>query len=242
MLGHNRIHLGILVSSNLTWYDHYSAIISKAYRALYFIRHVTSHSLSSQTKLSLYKSLVRTNISYCSLIWCPYKIKHIKLFESIQRRATKFILQDFQSDYKTRLTNLHLFPLSLWFEYLDLTFIIKCLKDLSDHFNIFQYIQFVSNNTRASSACKLKCTFPRSSLNSIHFFYFNRVVRIWNSLPIINLSLSSTIKKLIKNFIWPHFLSTFNPHNTCSWFFCCPCHLCLNNSSINFSTFDDNCS
>ena len=179
---------------------------------------MTSHSLSSQTKLSLYKSLVRTNISYCSLIWCPYKIKHIKLFESIQRRATKFILQDFQSDYKTRLTNLHLFPLSLWFEYLDLTFIIKCLKDPSDHFNIFQYIQFVSNNTRASSACKLKCTFPRSSLNSIHFFYFNRVVRIWNSLPIINLSLSSTIKKLIKNFIWPHFLSTFNPHNTCSWF------------------------
>ena len=78
--------------------------------------------------------------------------------------------------------------------YLDLTFIIKCLKDPSDHFNIFQYIQYVSNNTRA---CKFKCTFPRSSLNSIHFFYFNRVVRIWNSLPIINLSLSSsTIKKI----------------------------------------------
>ena len=103
---------------------------------------------------------------------------------------------------------------------------------ISTYFNI---IQFVSNNTRASSACKFKCTFPRSSLNSIHFFYFNRVVRIWNSLPIINLSLSSsTIKKLIKNFLWQHFLSTFNPHNTCSWFFCCPCHLCLNNSSINF--------
>ena len=132
--------LGILVSSNLTWDDHYSAIISKAYRALYFIQRATSHSLSSQTKLSLYKSLVRPNISYCSQIWRPYKIKHIKLFESIQRRATKFILQDFQSDYKTRLTNLHLFPLSLWFEYLDLTFIIKCLKDPSDHltyFNIF---------------------------------------------------------------------------------------------------------
>ena len=41
--------LGILVSSNLTWDDHYSAIISKAYRAMYFIRCATSHSLSSQT-------------------------------------------------------------------------------------------------------------------------------------------------------------------------------------------------
>ena len=27
-------------------------------------------------------------------IWRPYKIKYIKLFECIQRRATKFILQD----------------------------------------------------------------------------------------------------------------------------------------------------
>ena len=83
--------------------------------------------------------------------------------------------------------------------------------------------------------------FPRSSINSIHFFYINQVVRIWNSLPIINLSLSSsTIKKLIKIFLWQHFLSTFNPHNTCSWFLCCPCHLCLNNSSINFSTLEIN--
>ena len=113
--------------------------------------------------------------------------------------------------------------LSLWFEYLDLTFIVKCLKDPSDHFNIlFQYIiQFVSNNTCASSACKFKCTFPRSS---IHFFYFNRVVRIWNSLPIINLSLSSsTIKKLIKNFLDELLLTLITQ---CSRTFCCPCHLC----------------
>ena len=82
--------------------------------------------------------------------------------------------------------------------------------------------------------------FPHSSINSIHFFYFNHVVRIWNSLPIINLSLSSTIKKLIKTFLWQHFLSTFSHHNTCSWFLCCPCHLCLNNSSINFSTLEIN--
>ena len=96
----------------------------------------------------------------------------------------------------------------------------------------FYYIQFASNNTRASSACKLKCIYCILLL-TIHFFYFNHVVRIWNSLPIINLSSSSsTIKKLIKTFLsWQHFLSTFNPHNTCSWFLCCSCHLCLNNSS-----------
>ena len=33
--------LGVLVSNNLTWDEHYSAIISRAYKSLYFIRRAT---------------------------------------------------------------------------------------------------------------------------------------------------------------------------------------------------------
>ena len=92
--------LGVLVSNNLTWDEHYSAIISRAYKSLYFIRRATSNSHSPSTKLSLYKSLIRPKLSYCSQLWRPYKIKDIKLFERVQRRATKFILKDYHSDYK----------------------------------------------------------------------------------------------------------------------------------------------
>ena len=63
--------LNCLLLVNLTWDDHYSAIIYKAYRALYFIWRATSHSRSSQTKLSLYKSLV---IDRTSLIALKYGI------------------------------------------------------------------------------------------------------------------------------------------------------------------------
>ncbi len=52
--------------------------------------------------------------------------KDIKLFERVQRRATKFILQDYHSG---RLINLHLFSPSLWFQYLDISFLIKCRLD-----------------------------------------------------------------------------------------------------------------
>ena len=44
--------LGVLVSNNLTWDEHYSAIISRAYKSLYFIRRATSKH-SPSTKLSL---------------------------------------------------------------------------------------------------------------------------------------------------------------------------------------------
>ena len=60
------------------------------------------------------------------------------------------------------------------------------------------------------------------------------------------LSLSSISHYLLqpsRNFFsGKHFLSTFNPHYTRARFLCCSCHLCLDNSSINFSTFDGNCS
>ena len=230
--------LGILVSNDLSWDDHYLAITSKAYKSLYFIRRSTSKSLSSHTKLSLYKSLVRPKLLYCSQVWRPHKVKDIKNFERIQRRATKFILQDYLSSYKDRLITLNLLPLSIWFEYLDFTFLLNCLLNPPDHFNIFNYIQFVSGNTRSSSASKLKCILQCSSRNNIHFFYFNRVVKIWNSLPVINLSFSiATIKKHTKAFLWEYFLTKFDPLHTCSWFLCCPCQLCSCTNKINLSNF-----
>ena len=204
---------------------------------MHFIRRSTSNSHSPHTKLSLYKSLTRPNISYCSQLWRPHKTKDIKLFKRIQR-ATKFILQDFKSDSKSRLTTLHLLPLSLWFEYFDIPFLIKCLKDPSDHFNMSLFIKSLSHKTRASSGGKLRCTLPCSSINTVYFFYFNRVVKLWNSLPIINRSLStSTTKSQIKIFLWLYFISTFDPHTTCTWFIFCACPSCRYNNSINLSNF-----
>ena len=61
----------------------------------------------------------------------------------------------------------------------------------------------------------------------------------WNSLPVINLSLStSTIKNMLKNFLWTHFINSFDSSSTCTWFFCCPCNQCTtSNTSSNFASF-----
>ena len=154
----------------------------------------------------LYKIFIWPKLLYYSQVWHPHRVKDIKNFECVQRRTTKLILQDYQSDYKLCLTTLNLLPLPLWFEYLDFSFLLKCLQH-PDHFNIFNFIQFITDNTRSSSsASKIKCILPHSSLNCIHFFYFNHAVRIWNSLLVINLSLSATtIKIKIKAFLWECF-------------------------------------
>ena len=82
-------------------------------------------------KKLLYLSLVRPKLIYCSCVWRPHLIKDIGSLEKIQRRATKFILKDFSSDYKSKLLRLNLFSLMLLYEYYDIIFFFKCLKSPS---------------------------------------------------------------------------------------------------------------
>ena len=60
-----------------------------------------------QKSYVLYISLVRSQLIYCSQIWRPYLLKDIITLERI-RRATKFILNDYQLSYRFHLVKLHL--------------------------------------------------------------------------------------------------------------------------------------
>ena len=213
------------MTSDLSWSAHYNKICSSAYRSLYMIRRSFSLSLPSPIKKLLYLSMVRSHLSYCSQIWRPNHVKDILTIERVQRRATKYILQDYHSDYKSRLTSLNLLPLMYWFELQDLLFLVKCLKDSADSAGIRDHITFVSSSTRAGSGRKLARNYCRTSI--VRHFYFNRVVLLWNAVPPINLDLSlQTIKRQLYSFLWDHFLKNFTTDNSCSFHFLCPCPNC----------------
>ena len=147
--------LGIIFSSDLSWSHHYNRISAKAYRQLGLIRRTFSSSVSVRAKKLLYLSLVRSQLTYCSQIWRPHLIKDILSIEKIQRRATKFILNDFSSDYRTRLISLGLFPLMFLYELFDVLFFIKCLKFPDPSFVVEKYVTFSSFPTRSGSTAKL---------------------------------------------------------------------------------------
>ena len=217
--------LGVTVSSDLSWTQHYNNITAKAYRQLGLIRRTFNSSISVNAKKLLYISLVRSQLTYCSQIWRPQLIRDIKAFEKVQRRATKFVLNDFTSDYKTGLTRLGLLPLMYYFEYLDITFLLTCLKEPESNFPIFNYIKFSSSNTRSSNCSKLVIHNAKSNL--LRHFYFNRVIQLWNFLPPFDLNLSlSTLKRNLKHTLWFYFKEHFSSFNQCTYHLLCPCNKC----------------
>ena len=123
----------------------------------------------------------------------------------MQRRATKYILNDHSSSYRTRLIHLSLLPLMYTFELNNIMFFIKSLKSTTDGFKITDYLSFSLGTTRSATNCKL--VHKRSRLNTNRHFYFNHITRLWNTLPPINLSHStSTIKSIVLEHMWSHFL------------------------------------
>ena len=116
----------------------------------------------------------------------------------------------------------------LFFEF----FMYNAIKMLNgpapDNFHLDDYVVVVSSNTRASTSNHLKrvqLTIPR--LNSTKFFYFNRVVKIWNALPPLDLTLPyATIKKQILSIFWQYFLHTYDVDTPCTWCLVCFCSKC----------------
>ena len=147
------------------------------------------------------------------------------ILERVQRRATKFILNDYTSSYKSRLTQINLFPLMYQYKLNDLLFFIKSYKAPIAHFDIRQFVQFKLSSTRSSSAGKL--VYQTSSTDINRHLNFCRISRLWNALPQIdNSSPYTIIKNLLFRYFWSHFLDNFDTNRVCTFHLCCPCNNC----------------
>jgi len=139
-----------------------------------FLRRHGPCSFDSDTRRSLYIAYIRSHLDYASELWAPQSIGNISKVESIQRRATKYILNlkfDCPLSYKDRLTKLKLLPISYHHEAKDIIFYFKCRLGLV---NIPVHIYFPSKVptrfTRNSSALDLLIANCRTKLFQTSYF------------------------------------------------------------------------
>ena len=176
--------LGVMVTSDLKWNVQVSTRCTIANRMFGFVRRSSTAIPNPRIRTALYKTLVRSQLVYCSQIWSPQSIKLILDIERIQRRATKFILSlPFQTivTYKDRLLMTGLLPLTYWHEYLDLVYVYKSLLMSSDA-NIT--IKPASRVTRRNDFPEqITLNILRANTLTFQNSFYCRAPRIFNCLP-----------------------------------------------------------
>jgi len=93
--------LGVTFDNNLSFKDHISQNINKAYSILGIIKRNFIYMDDSG-------SMVRPHLDYANSVWCPYKLGDIKEIEKVRKRATKLIINFKNMSYTDRLQRLNL--------------------------------------------------------------------------------------------------------------------------------------
>jgi hypothetical protein len=230
---HIFVDLGVTVCDNLKWDEHVNNIVSKANKRLGLIKRCIGNNCSMQVKLCCYTSLVRPLLESSSSSWSCYNKKLITKIESVQRRASKYILKDYNTEYDIRLSICNLLPLSLRRDYLDLVLLYNYIHDLVD---IDLNVSFAVNNRNIRTRNVIDdLTLATRTCKNLFYekLYVNRVAKVWNSLPYelrnTELTISgnnTTFKKALKTWLTSLFHEKFDVFNTCTWLVYCGCNQC----------------
>ena len=66
------------------------------------IKRAAGFNIPVDVTTSMYRTLVRSNLEYCSSVWSPSTISDTKAIESIQRAATRYIFSYSEINYEQR--------------------------------------------------------------------------------------------------------------------------------------------
>ena len=148
-----------------------------------------------------------------------------KLIEGIQRRATKYITGDYDSEYKARLKLANLLPVNYQRETRDLCILYKCIHGYH-YIGIRNHVTIGSHQQRTrSSRDSYKLSIARYNTGKAMEFFFARTVKLWNTIPSNVRSINCNDREIphlrswmIKNYN-QQTESYFDVNNLCTWVF-----------------------
>ena len=189
--------LGLLFTYNLSFSSHIDKICCTARsRAAMILK-----SFSSRDKNLLIRAFVQfvcPTLEHSSVIWNPFRLNDIRKLETVQRKFTKRLIGLQQLSYEERLQVLQIDSLQIRRIKTDLNMYYKIINNLtilpcSDYFTVRAGI------TRSNGNSLLV---PKSANNIEKYLFRNRLINLWNNLP-ISITKAPSLKKcniLLENF------------------------------------------
>ena len=221
--------IGVTIESKLNWNMHIKSCVNKASKVLGLVKRTVGYTSPVKVKKQMYISLVRSIVEYASQVWSGTTIQNVLLLERLQRSATRYILQRDGLNYRERLLELNMLPLTYRREYFDLCMFFKALRNYCD-LDVNQQVTFTRNTEHVTrnSADQSKLQVPKTNTELYKKTYFKRIVFSWNKLPANIRNLSDL--NVFKNETYRYFLNLlytrFDSDDVCTWTSNCRCQKC----------------
>ena len=179
---HTAKYLGVTLSSNMSWEPHINNITTKANKILGFLKR-NLQIKQEETKALAYKSMVRSNLEYCSTIWSPHTKKLKDKVEHTQRRAARYVTNRYHntSSVSNMLEHLNWPTLEHRRNLSRLTMFYKITHNLvAINPNLYLSPQ-TKSTTRHTSPLHFQTFSTRTDYFKFSFFPYTVV--LWNTLP-----------------------------------------------------------
>ena len=222
--------LGLTVNTKLNWNDHCDYLIAKANQKFGLLRRTCHFVKNTNRRRVLYLTLVRSIFEHCPIIWRPSSRVAVEKLESVQKRALKWIFNDYSNYtdelYLLKCKSLNILPIAARLDFQDLNFFHSVFYNLSP-VKLPHYLQsYEGTRLRSShldSLCLISSITPKcsaskfcSSSNREHLprnfenSFFYRTHLAWNRLPIEirQIQCQTTFKAKITRHIWKGLAST----------------------------------
>ena len=149
-------YLGLTIHKSLKWASHIIKISNKANSVLGFIKRNLKHANRDLKELA-YTSLVRSILECSSTVWDPFYQKDIDRLEMVQRRAARFVLNDYKllSSVTSMVSQLGWKPLEERSREHRLSLLYKIINGLVA-IPADAHLHFNTRNTRISNSKSLK--------------------------------------------------------------------------------------
>ena len=195
------LELGAILDSKLSFSNHIQLKINKAFSMLGLLKRNFKYiGIASFTVL--YKCMVRSHLEYCNSVWAPYKKSDFEDLEKVQKRATKIIPNLAKLSYSERLRACKLFTLVFRRIRGDM---IETYKIVSGKYDNLVALKLETSDLGTTKGNKLKLANARTRYDLRKYFFTNRIINIWKSLPnhVVGACTTNQFKNRLDKF-WEH--------------------------------------
>jgi hypothetical protein len=192
-------YLGVMITEELDWSPHITNTVAKANKCLGFIKR-NINNCPQELREMAYLSLVRSQLEYACVAWDPHKIKDITNLEKIQRKAARFVKQDYSnySSVTRMIQELGWKNLQERRKDLRLTMLYKIVNDIA---NVPKEEILIPSDNRTRSEHGHKFCIPNQETNEYKYSFFPHTIPQWNCLPkaLIDSDTVDTFKHRLKD-------------------------------------------